>query len=600
MILQALADYYNRKSASDPGLLPSLGFEPKKIPVIFEIDEQGACVQVRELDAKSDDAVFVVPQGEKKTSGVRANLLWDTVEYTLGLNTKDAPDEEDEEKREEILNKQQARISEQRQAFLDRLTDLPEPAASDVGIKALLKFLQGIDAYALASHPAYETLKTNPNVSFWLNGDAHLICQRPAVIETIKALAPADEAEVCLMTGEHDQIERVHPSIKGVWGAQSSGANIVSFNLRAVDSYGKTQGQNAPVGKKSSFAYTTALNFLLRKGSSQRFQVGDTSTVFWAQRPDENSEFVDIFSTVFGATPAQIKDNPDMHTRAVRDIYAAVSKGAMPPSEANKFFVLGLAPNAARIAIRFWHVDTIAAFSGRIKRHFDDLEICRAPYDPEHLPLFHLLTSIAVLGKVENIPPNLAGELMRSILTGHAYPQTLLASAIRRCRTEQQITYTRAALIKACLNRNSKKEVITVGLDAKNTDIAYRLGRFFAALERLQEYAHWDEQQGKSAIKKTIRDSYYSSASSSPASVFGTLDKLSKHHLEKLGKLGGKKSDGRKIWLEKLLQEIAWELPPDLPKTLILRDQAKFAMGYYHQRQDFFPTQNTTDAGDAK
>ena len=372
-----------------------------------------------------------------------------------------------------------------------------------------------------------------------------MVCQRPAVAEAIGAQQDTTGSNgLCLVTGESDVIERLHTAIKGVWGAQTSGANIVSFNLEAFNSYGKTQGANAPVSKRAAFSYTTALNHLLRKGSPQRLQVGDASVVFWADRPTEwETGFVDIFGE-----PA--KDDPDRNVRAVRSLYTAIDRGLLEndTGQAN-FFALGLAPNAARLAIRFWQHGTVADMASRIKQHFDDLAIERSPRDPLYLSLFRLLVSVATQGKADNIPPNLGGELVRSILAGLPYPHTLLAAAVRRIRAEHNVTYARAALLKACINRAARysnvnmEEELTMSLDEANSNVGYRLGRLFAVLEKIQEEAN-------PGINATIRDRFYGAASSTPVTVFSTLLKLKNHHISKLD------NRGRAVNLEKRIGEI--------------------------------------------
>jgi CRISPR-associated protein Csd1 len=247
--------------------------------------------------------------------------------------------------------------------------------------------------------------------------------------------------------------------------------------------------------------------------------------------------------------------------------------------------VLGLAPNAARIAIRLWVVGTVAEISLRTKQYFDELAIAHTTKDTPYLPLFRILVNIAVQSKSENIPPNLAGDVMRSILSGRPYPFTLLSAAVRRCRSEQHVKYPRAAIIKAYLNRYSQKEEITVSLDRNNSNAAYRLGRLFAVLEKIQEEAN-------PGINATILDRYYGAASANPVSVFATLLKLKNHHLAKLD------NPGRKTNFEKLLGEIFSELPADLPSNLSLQDQGRFAVGYYHQRQDFFTKRDSHDEGE--
>lgn len=565
MILQALYDYYERKSTDPDAHMAPPGFEWKEIPFVVEIDARGNPVQIedtREGEGKKKRArAFLVPQGVKKTSGVVANLLWDNTEYVLGVDTKGKP----------------ARVAEQHQAFLAKIESLPTTTQADAGIQAVLRFLRRTDSPMLSQYPVWnEITETNPNLTFRLRGDIDLVCQRSATVATIRKGQNSESADgLCLVTGELDDIERLHTAIKGVWGAQTSGANIVSFNLDAFNSYGKTQGANAPVGKRAAFGYTTALNYLLRKDSPQRLQVGDSSAVFWADKPIElETGVVDIF----GEPP---KDDPDRNVRAVTSLYKAIDQGLLENDEGRaKFFVLGLAPNAARIAIRFWHHGTVAEMAVRIRQHFDDLAIARSPHDPPYLSLFRLLVSVATLGKADNIPPNLGGEMMRSVLADLPYPHTLLAAAVRRIRAEHEVTYPRTAVLKACINRATRythteiKEELKVSLDESNINTGYRLGRLFAVLEKIQEEAN-------PGINATIRDRYYGAASSTPVTVFPTLLKLKNHHLSKL------ENRGRAVNLEKRIGEIMDGIN-DFPTQLPLADQGRFAVGYYHQRQDFF------------
>lgn len=574
MILHALYDYYQRKNADPDAHMAPPGFEWKEIPFIIEIDVQGNPVQIedtREADGKKKRAHgYLVPQSVKKTSGVVANLFWDNAEYVLGVDTKGKPE----------------RVVEQHQAFVARIESLPASALSDGGVQAILRFLKRVDLSALSQYAVWqEIVETNPNLTFRLHGDLELICQRPVVVEAIKSEDSVENKDgFCLVTGENDETERLHTAIKGVWGAQTMGANIVSFNLDAFNSYGKTQGTNAPVGKHAAFGYTTALNHLLRKDSTQRLQVGDSSTVFWADKPTElEIGIVDIF----GESP---KDDPDRNVRAVASLYKSIDNGLIEKDEGKtRFFALGLAPNAARIAIRFWHNATVAEMAARVRQHFDDLEIVRAEFDPPYPTLFRLLVSVATQGKAENIPPNLGGELMRGVLAGLPYPLTLLAAAVRRIRTEHEVTYIRAALIKACINRATRysnsnvKEELTVSLDESNTNAGYRLGRLFAVLEKIQEEANPN-------INATIRDRYYGAASSTPVTVFSTLLKLKNHHLSKLD------NRGRAVNLEKRVGEIMDGIG-DFPAQLPLADQGRFAIGYYHQRQDFFKKRDTSIEG---
>jgi len=423
-----------------------------------------------------------------------------------------------------------------------------------------------------------EIIESNPVLSFRLVDDVELIAQRPSIVAFVRACQTGSKDAVngiCLVSGNEGAVERLHAAIKGVWGAQTSGANIVSFNQRSFESYGKElrQGENAPVGQYVAFAYTTALNHLLSKDSTQRIQVGDASTVFWADKP---CELEDVFQSLWSEPQ---KDDPDRAGHAVQALYRSVQQGVSPlTQEASRFFVLGLAPNAARVSIRFWQTGTIAEFSARICQHFDDIAIVHGPYDADAPSLFRLLVSTAGQGKSENIPPNLAGDVMRAILSGLPYPSTLLQAVVRRIRAEQSVNYYRAALIKACLNRSARylnqMEDITMSLDLNNPHPGYRLGRLFAVLEKIQEEA-------SPGLNATIRDRFYGEASSSPVSVFANLMKLKNHHLAKI------ENRGRAINLEKIIGEIMDGLD-DFPSQLSIHDQGRFAVGYYHQKQSFY------------
>ncbi|MDD2882315.1 MAG: type I-C CRISPR-associated protein Cas8c/Csd1 [Rhodoferax sp.] len=594
MILQALNDYYHRKcDDSDPAQrLPAFGLEQKEIPFVLEITAAGELVQLLDTRTLNDKKkkvaqIFRVPQGVKKTSGIAANLLWDTLEYVLGVDTKGKPE----------------RVAEQHAQFVASIQALPPIAINDAGIQAILKFFESFNLTQLEAQVAWaQALESNAVMSFRLHGDVDLVCQRPAVVKAVLNVTGDADARLamCLVTGEDAPIQRLHASIKGVWGAQSSGANIVSFNARAFESYGKTerQGENAPVSQAAAFAYTTALNHLLRKESDQRIQVGDASTVFWA---DRDSEFESVAADIFGDPP---KDDPDRGAHAVQALFKAIQSGKQGGlDDGNRFHMLGLAPNAARISIRFYHCLPLAELGERIRQHFNDLEMVRGDYDPQYPSLKRLLQAVCLstssqpFGDIDRLPPNLGGAIVDAVFAGPdvPYPSAWLNAAVGRCRAEQakksqqgkqaqNVPYARAAVIKACLNRQIRRSSVTPTnqppekeflpmLDLTNPSPAYRMGRLFATLEKIQEEA-------SPGLNATIRDRYYGAASSTPVAVFTTLLRLKNSHLKKL-------SVGRGLWFEKLLGEILSTVA-DFPKHLPLPDQGRFALGYYHQRQEFF------------
>jgi CRISPR-associated protein Csd1 len=570
MILKALADYYQRL-ADDPNVdIAPPGFEQKAIDFLIELKTDGSFVGLRDIregtGKKRKGRISLVPKGVKRSSGIAANLLWDTPAYVFGIN-KAKPE----------------RGEKQLEAFIERI-ETTFAGCSDDGVQAVLSFLKKGDFDSVFNHALWSDVEESAgNLSFVLAGEIQLVCQRPDVVAAILENAKSEGGtQTCVISGKDDVPVELHTSIKGVWGAQSSGANIVSFNLDAFRSFGKKQGNNAPVGQQAEFAYTTALNHLLASGN-QRMQVGDASTVFWAKDPCD-------FESDFHPLLAPKKGEEAVSYDKIRSLLAAVKSG-VPPEEAEMpFYVLGLAPNAARIAVRFWCEGNLKEVKERVAQHFQDIEMVRAPHDPEFLSLFQLLVSTATEHKSDNIPPNLGGDVARAVLTGTNYPRTLLANAIRRCKAEQRINFARASIIKGFLARNARiskstQKEVSMALDKTYENIGYVLGRLFAVLERIQEQA-----QGQ-GLNKTIRDTYFGAAASSPLVTFKRLDELAIHHLAKIRNSGGKY-----IWLEKLLGEVKDLMPKEgAPHILSLEDQGRFSVGYYHQRQDFFKTKETTE-----
>lgn len=566
MILQALKMYYDRK-ASDPNSdIAPPGWERKELPFLIVLDENGIPVSIedtREMAGKAKRAkCFLLPQSVKRAMGIAANLLWDNAEYAVGAVCKGRPE----------------RVRQQHEAFLS----LIQPHGDLPAARAVLAFLKREDREDLLSaFPEWKEIReTCAFLSFKIAGALEPVFRDPGIVVRVSrdAAAGADLGEpgICLVTGDRDEAARLHPAIKGVMGANTTGGNIVSFNFSAAESFGKKQGANAQVGKGAAFAYTTALNTLLGKDSKQKMQVGDATAVFWS---DRKTELEEDFGDFWAEPP---KDDPDQLTNAVESLFKSAENGALACNpDATKFFVLGLAPNAARLAIRFWHVGTVDEMGRNIRAYFEDLRIAHGARDRQDLSLWRLLVSTAVQGKSENIAPNLAGNVMRCILDGLPFPETLLQATILRIKAERDVSYPRAKLIKGCLNRkfrsnsNNKERMLTMSLDRENADVGYRLGRLFAVLEKIQ-------QEANPGINATIRDKYYASASSTPSTVFGNLMRLKNHHLSKL------ENPGRKIWFAKLLGEVIAALPGHFPAHLNLDAQGQFAIGYYHQAQDFW------------
>lgn len=571
MILQALAQYYDRRVADpDSGIAPP-GWEWKSLPFIIELDRQGAFIQL--ADTRTHDGSrtiatrYLVPKAVLRTSGVKPNLLWDNLEYALGADgTEGEPS---------------ARVSRQHDAFVALVEDRFGRVPVDTNLSVVLRFIRDVPLDAVRADPLWaEAIAANSFVSFRIAGETDLACQSAAVQvavsgSSVTGASTPGEVGTDLVTGRRGAIARLHPPIKGVRGANTSGASIVSFNQRAFESYGRAQGDNAPVGEATAFAYTTALNSLLAPGSRQRALVADTTVVFWGEH-HETSVLEDALGALFSESP---RDDPHTGTRAIASLYAAHRSGVVPADDGARFFVLGLAPNAARLAVRFWHAGTVREIGRRLVEHFTDLEIARSPRDPEHPTLFRILTGTAVQGKADAVSPLLGGEIVRAILAGAPYPALLLEGAIRRVRAEQEVTYVRAATIKACLNRLARStrlqmKELTVSLDVENPDPAYRLGRLFAVLERAQEWA-------SPGLNATIRGRYYGAASTTPLAVFPRLLALKNHHVAKI------EGTGRQVWVEQTIGGIVDGIST-IPGHLGLRAQGAFAIGYYHQRQSFF------------
>ncbi|MRS03494.1 type I-C CRISPR-associated protein Cas8c/Csd1, partial [bacterium] len=479
-----------------------------------------------------------------------------------------------------------AMAAKQHDSFKKTIDTLACHYPANPEITAVKLFLENDDFSDIFSCPDWEECKKikGCNFSFVLEGKNKLVCENDDVKSYITENEDGDDESddtekleeregICLVTGERATIARLNPRTP-ILGTKSN-AKIVAFQKNmGFDSYGKKQSFNAPVSKAAAFAYSTALNFLLAKESKQKLLIGDATAVFWAEK---KHQLEDVFADIFGE-PA--KDDQTQDIKALIAALRAPQIGARPELDPQtKFYVLGLAPNAARIAVRFWYQDTVQQVLDHIERHFEDCAIVHGPNQPDTLYLFRLLVSTAMQGKSENIQPNLAGDMMRSILSGTPYPQSLLSAAIRRIRAEHEISYPRVALVKAVLARanryyHSDQKEVGMSLDITNNNTGYRLGRLFAVLEKAQEEAN-------PGLNATIRDRFYGAASSTPVAVFALLMKLKNHHIAKL------ENRGRAINFEKLIGEIMAGID-EFPAHLSLADQGRFAVGYYHQRQEFF------------
>jgi CRISPR-associated protein Csd1 len=367
---------------------------------------------------------FVVPAEVKKSVNIAANLLWDNPEYVFGRP------------RPGLTEKQAVKVPQRHKAFLARLRELPETARTDPGVAAVISFLESDDFAALRSAEGWEKLQGNPNLSFRLEGDDCLVCERPVVRAVLSQIAvdpgDMDPRGWCLITGRQTSPARLHPSIKGVRGAQTSGANLVSFNLDAFTSHGWSQGTNAPVSPAAAHAYTTALNHLLARDNQSHWLVeGDSTFVFWAA---QSTPIEDQFAHLLGSYAAQRLESDGT---PVRETIESVRRGLRPSLDDNTpFYVLGLAPNAARLAVRLWHEGTVAELARNILRHFDDLEVIGLDRESNAPSLWRLIGAAARDGDPKKLSDTLRGQLvaglMTAILDGMPYPASLLARVVAR------------------------------------------------------------------------------------------------------------------------------------------------------------------------
>jgi CRISPR-associated protein Csd1 len=578
MILQALYDYYQRKAADPESNIAPRGFERKEIPFIIVIDLEGNFINLEDTrsgEGKQKRAkTFLVLKTKSRTgskASETANVFWDHWGYVLGQPKEDT-------------EKAIGDAKKQNRTFVSHISQLAVKYPENEQFASVSEFYKKEESIPLLlEHENWKECYKIPgcNLSFRIAGESDIVAEHDDLCNEVEvANVSEDEVQtkategICLITGEKLPIAVLH-SATSIPGGKSGG-KLVGFQKNSgYDSYYKEQGHNAPVSKKAEDAYTTALNVLLGKDSKNKFKIADTSVVFWSK---QESDFENQFSSFFASPP---KDDPDQNIREVKALLESIHTGKLNTEGDTPFYILGLAPNAARISIRFWKTGKVAYFARNIAKHFEDLEIVRSKNDErEYFSLFNLLSNVSFEFKVDNVPPNLAGKVIESILDGTKYPDTLQQQCIRRIRAEQHVNRIRAAILKEYLNRkeghyNTNEKLINMALDLDNKNQGYLCGRLFAVLEKIQEAA----QPG---INATIKDRYYGAASSTPVTVFGRLLSLSNHHLAKLG-------GGSKTYYEKMIQEIMTGVSSHgLPAHLSLDDQSRFAIGYYHQRQDLF------------
>ncbi len=578
MILEALNQYYERLE-SDPNVdIAPFGYSRQKISFGVVLNDDGTLHEIIEEtdgNAEKPRAKSLIVLGGAKPSGAGINpcFLWDNTGYLLGFK----PDDDKPERTLEAF-----------EAFRTKHLEL-QSTIDDPEFAAVCTFLESWKPENAADHETLAATSSGFGV-FRIRGQTHYVHQRPAVKDwwnrqLMDADADATTEGQCLLTGQQAGLARLHePKIKGVNGAQSAGASLVSFNDKAYESFGREQGYNAPVSEAAAFQYCTALNHLLRQGGG-RIQIGDATTVYWTESQSPMEEF---FS--FVADPAKVPAEDDAQKQKVQATLQRIVQGeSVEDLELgdgdNPFYVLGLSPNAARLSIRFWYVSTLAEMVAALRQHFNDLAIVRSfDRDPEFPAMWQLLRETVRDSK--DIPPLLSGAVMRAILTGSPYPQMLFTAVLRRIRADRIVNSVRAGMLKACIirsKRGSDDVVPVVHLDKHCRNPAYVCGRLFAQLESCQIRSRGDSP---SKYDNTIRDRYFVSAMATPRDVFVPLLKLAIAHISKCAKgqknskktLAEIRSDVEQRFVVQILEMI-----DEVPGFQSIEHQALFVIGYYHQ-----------------
>lgn len=590
MILQALNEHYWRLLEDEETHIAPPGYSPARVSHVLVLDDEGIIVDVLPLGTQQGKRILpktlLVPEQAKRASGINANYLCDNVSYVLGL----------EQKNGKVIFHREKFID-----FRDKNVALLQNIA-DPGAQALVRFLTTWDEQKAATNAIIQKfiadLFKGSNIVFKLDGDLGYIHERKLINQAWAEKFAAQVSGVvaqCLVTGKVGPIARLHPSIKNIAGAQPTGASLVSFNFDALVSYapGKrssdVQSYNSPVSELAAHAYATALNYLLASDTN-RIRLADTTVVFWAaKKGGKNEEQVLAWCLdpvdVDSDTGKENSDKWRVDPVAARQAKAILThvKAGLPIVDASfdaaiRCYLLGLAPNVARLAVRFWQVSSFGDLLTRIARHYQDMEIVGLERIGDFVSPRRTLKSLAVQGKAENIHPLLGGQVLQAVLSGQMYPQTLYNMALNRCHTGGEhggVNAIRAAVIKAFLlrkyriNRQTEKEaMITMSLYEDNPSTAYQLGRLFSLLEKVQKDALGD-------LNASIRDRYFGSASATPAAVFPLLLRLSRHHIAKAnyGEI-----------IDRKIQDVMNRFNA-FPAHLSLDEQGQFILGYYHQNQ---------------
>ena len=573
MILQALNQYYDRLVQS--GELERPGWQPVKVAYALEINDDGQLVRVLPLTHEEERGkkkvlvprVMNLPMQAKRSVDITSNFLGDNASYILGIDNKGKPE------------RTQKCFQASQKLHIGILKNVDSAPA-----RAICRFFENWEPLSASDcpqlQPVLEDIQAGANITFtYGQGFVEDWPEIQNAWDAHYAVSGGSDTMRCLVTGEAAVPTRIHPSIKGVAGGQPTGTTLVGFNAPAFESFGRDGGQglNAPVSGKAAFAYSAALNYMTSH-QGHHFRLSDATVVFWAESGNEG--YSACFAAMFGENPA-LSEN-DIH-ETIKALAAGRSiawdDGHLRPDE--RFYVLGLAPNAARLSVRFFLQDTFGDFARNLQEHHERMRIVKPAFDTRATLSFQQLLDETVNQKSRDKSPSplLSGALVRSVLMGLPYPMLLLEQVELRIRAEHEINRGRAAIIKAFLLKNTRehrqfdqyKEALSVELNENTNYQPYLLGRLFALLEGLQQAAN-------PGINATIRDRFFNSACATPSVVFPQLIKLAQAHLKKL-------DGGLDVYYNKQLGDILSRFNSDYPARLSLYDQGIFQLGYYQQVQ---------------
>lgn len=578
MIIQALADYYD--TLSKAGELEKTGWSKLKVSYALSVDDGGRLLDIIDLRQSMERGAktvlvpqtMYVPTQPSKTSGLCATFLCSNCKYFLGIDESETDSEAKGKKNRDRAVQAFNKAAELHISLLGK-GENPES-------KAICEYFGNWKPELARKNPKVAELAVElskgGNIVFWYK-DHYVLSNVSEVRDVWDAYysKPVNPIYMpCLDTGTVAEIENLHPNIKGVKGAQTSGAKIVSFNVNALESYGHEHGEIAPTSKRTAFAYGEALNNLLSDSNHVNL-IGDTTVVSWAA--DGVTAYEDAFDAMLFGSSETISSSDLAAVISNLAEGKAVNWGKIPLHPENEFYILGLSPNAARLSVRFFLKDTFGDIAEKVSRHYNRLEI--AYMKPKYPSVYSLLLETVNQKATDKTPsPQLAGEMIRSVLSDSYYPSTLFTGVEMRIRAEHTLNGRRASIIKAYLLKNTNnenyKEALKVELNESCTYVPYLLGRIFEVLEEIQSAANPN-------INATIKDKYFTSASATPDYVFPTLINLGMKHLKKIDG----ESHGKYVYLNRKLSGLLGMIHEEYPKKLSLHDQGIFQLGYYHQSE---------------